>query len=91
MRENRIPSDDTYDSLSKEGFAGYASKYLCRSWDAKSLSNRADIDNYKKFLEDDSKVGVSMTEQFFFAVKYSFRQDLLEVMKLTSRFLEMLT
>ena len=83
MRANRIRSDDSFEYLALHGFAskhpGFASKYLHKTWDEDKVENRADIDEYKKFLEIDSQAGVSMTEQFFFVVKYTFRQDLLKV------------
>ena len=79
MRDNRIRSDESFESLSVDGFPGFASKYLCEKWDEDKAANNADIDEYKEFLELDSLKGVSMTEQYFFAVKYSFRRDLLKV------------
>ena len=79
MRKNRIRSDESFESLSLDGFPGFASKYLCESWDEDKVANKADIGEYKKFLELDRQKGVSMTEQYFFAIKYSFRRDLLKV------------
>ena len=81
MRNNRIPSDESFETLSLDGrYSGFASKYLCECWDQKSVENKADIDQYKKFLELDRQARKStMTQQFFYVVKYTYRRDLLKV------------
>ena len=82
MRNNRIPSDESFETLSLDGrYSGFASKYLCKCWDEKKVENNADIDQYKKFLELDRQARKStMTQQYFYAVKYTFRRDILKVL-----------
>ena len=73
--------ETNYDMLREEkyGFVGYANYYVKRCWDEQKLINTADIAIYEKFLEIDTKLGTTSTEQLFNLVFSADRIDLVMV------------
>ena len=76
-----IIEDGIYDVLrdKEHGFVGYANYYLQKCWDKSELKNKADVTVYKQLLEIDAKLGTSQSEQLFQCIRYSPREDLIEV------------
>ena len=70
---------DDYDEIREYGGVGYGNYYLRECWDKSELKNKADVTIYKQFLEIDSKLGTTQSEQLFWYVFYSLRRDLIKV------------
>ena len=73
--------ETTYDMLRAEeyGFVGYAHYYVNKCWDEQELTSKADATIYRKFLEIDTKLGTTSTEQLFYLVFCAVRLDLVKV------------
>ena len=72
-------TENKFEMLRENGFAGYAEYYLQGCWDKSELTNKADVDIYKQLIEIDAKLGTTQTEQLFWCVFYSLRMDLIKV------------
>ena len=72
--------ETTYDMLREEyGYVGYANYYVMSCWDEQELTNKAHVTIYKTFLEIDTKLGTTSTEQLFELVFGAVRLDLVMV------------
>ena len=72
-------NENLFDVLREKDFVGYANYYLQKCWDKSELKNKADVTVYKQLLEIDAKLGTSQSEQLFQCIRYSPREDLIEV------------
>ena len=72
-------TENKFEMLRENGFAGYAEYYLQGCWDESELKNKADVTVYKQLLEIDSKLGTTQTEQLFKCVFNSVRMDIIKV------------
>ena len=70
---------EKHDKVREFGFVGYAEYYLNNCWDESELKNKADLEIYKQLLEIDSKLGTTQSEQLRFCLRYSPRNDFIEV------------
>ena len=67
------------DRLREVGYVGYASYYLRECWNKSESRNKADVTIYKQLLKIDSKLGTTQSEQLGWCLRYSPRNNLIEV------------
>ena len=70
---------DKHDKLREFGYIGYAEYYLSECWNESELKNKADLTVYKQLIEIDAKLGTTQSEQLRFCLRYSPRNDFIEV------------
>ena len=69
-----------YEELKKNGFVGFAHKYLYKLIIHESKSHdEIDIHVYTKLVQLDSKLGTTASEQLYWLSHHSLRLDLLKV------------
>ena len=70
---------DKHDKLREFGYIGYAEYYLSECWNESEFKNKADLTVYKQLIEIDAKLGTTQSEQLRFCLRYSPRNDFIEV------------
>ena len=69
-----------YESLRKEGLVGFAELYLRRcNKESKTWDDEIDIQVYTKFVELDSKLGTTASEQLRWCIEFTTRSDIIKV------------
>ena len=67
------------DEFREYGYVGYAHLYLSECWNESEFKNKADLTVYKQLIEIDAKLGTTQSEQLRFCLRYSPRNDFIEV------------
>ena len=67
------------ENTRKKGFIGYAHMYLRRCNEESKSNDDIDIDVYKTFVELDTKLGVTDSEQLFRCLIFTSRLDIIQV------------
>ena len=70
--------NDLVGNIRKHNFVGYANIYLWRC-NEENRMNEIDIDNYKKLVELDSKLGTTASEQLFHILNQTTQLDIIKV------------